>query len=223
VSHLWLPLTLMLLASALLMSGGVDQRIADAVYHAEGNHWLLKNYWLTAELIHRGGKWLSASAAVLVFVAAVVAWMNPLHRRWRWPLTMLGVSIALSTALVSQLKRATGMDCPWDLGRYGGRLPYYGLFESRHGLPATGCFPAGHASAGYAWLALYFFALATRPNLRWPALGVGLVAGGVLGIAQQLRGAHFLSHDLWTLAICWIVPLLLFRLPVARPLAQVQS
>jgi membrane-associated PAP2 superfamily phosphatase len=41
---------------------------------------------------------------------------------------------------------------------------------------------------------------------------VGLVAGGVFGAAQQLRGAHFLSHDLWTLATCWTVSLLLFLL-----------
>jgi membrane-associated PAP2 superfamily phosphatase len=25
------------------------------------------------------------------------------------------------------------------------------------------------------------------------------------GIAQQLRGAHFLSHDLWSFGVCWIV------------------
>jgi hypothetical protein len=27
--------------------------------------------------------------------------------------------------------------------------------------------------------------------------------GVVFGATQQLRGAHFLSHDLWTAAICW--------------------
>ena len=39
-----------------------------------------------------------------------------------------------------------------------------------------------------------------------------LNAGGALmrhanmhiGIAQQLRGAHFMSHDLWTAGICWV-------------------
>ena len=31
----------------------------------------------------------------------------------------------------------------------------------------------------------------------------GLVDGTGFGVAQQLRGAHFLSHDLWTAAICW--------------------
>jgi membrane-associated PAP2 superfamily phosphatase len=35
--------------------------------------------------------------------------------------------------------------------------------------------------------------------LLYAALGIGLL----FGIAQQVRGAHMLSHDLFTLAICW--------------------
>jgi membrane-associated PAP2 superfamily phosphatase len=30
-----------------------------------------------------------------------------------------------------------------------------------------------------------------------------LGTGGLLGISQQLRGAHFMSHTLWTAWICW--------------------
>jgi membrane-associated PAP2 superfamily phosphatase len=33
----------------------------------------------------------------------------------------------------------------------------------------------------------------------------------VFGIDQQLRGAHFLSHDLFTAMICWAVALGLSR------------
>jgi len=50
---------------------------------------------------------------------------------------------------------------------------------------------------------LYFFFLNAGPHLRWRGLAIGIAAGVVFGIAQQLRGAHFLSHDLWTAAICW--------------------
>jgi len=38
----------------------------------------------------------------------------------------------------------------------------------------------------------------------------------VFGVSQQLRGAHFASHDVWTLTICWIVALLLHRAMFAR-------
>jgi len=102
------------------------------------------------------------------------------------------------------------MDCPWDLLRYGGTHPRVGLFGLRPaGLGRNHCFPAGHASGGYAWLALYFFFLAVRPGWRWAGLAAGACLGLVFGVSQQLRGAHFLSHDLWTIAICWTTALAL--------------
>lgn len=52
-------------------------------------------------------------------------------------------------------------------------------------------------------MALYFFLLATRPRWRWVGLAVGVSLGVLFGATQQLRGAHFLSHDLWTAVICW--------------------
>ena len=30
-----------------------------------------------------------------------------------------------------------------------------------------------------------------------------LLAGFSLGLAQQVRGAHFMSHTLWTAWLCW--------------------
>ncbi|KAB7764595.1 phosphatase PAP2 family protein [Xanthomonas maliensis] len=214
--HLWWPLLCVLLLSGLLMGAGGDQWIADSLYRLEGGHWLLKDYWFTSGVIHHVGKWLSTGAAISVLVLAIVAWCKPGLRALRWPATYLVSAIAVSTSLVSLLKSWTGMDCPWDLSRYGGTRAMIGLFESRHGLAASGCFPAGHASAGYAWVALYFFALALRPAWRFAGLFVGLAAGLIFGIAQQLRGAHFLSHDLWSLAVCWLTALALYAVMLAR-------
>lgn len=209
-THLCLPLALVLVFNAWLAAGGGDTWLADQLYHLEGGKWALKNAWLTSFLGHRVGKWLSMFAGLMVVLAAIRAWST--RHPWRWPLFALALSIALSTGLVSLLKHLTHMDCPWDLTRYGGTHPYFGLFQARHGIAASGCFPAGHASAGYAWIALYFFALAVRPPWRRAALAIGLCAGLAFGLSQQLRGAHFLSHDLWSLLICWTVPLLLFHL-----------
>lgn len=77
VRHLWLPLAGVLVLSALLMSAGGDQWIADALYRLEGGHWLLKDHWFTSGVIHRVGKWLSTAAAVSVLVLALVAWCRP--------------------------------------------------------------------------------------------------------------------------------------------------
>ncbi len=52
---------------------------------------------------------------------------------------------------------------------------------------------------------------------------IGLVAGLIFGISQQLRGAHFLSHDLWSLTICWLVALGFFYLFFVSPAVRVVS
>lgn len=221
-THLYLPFALLLIFNAWLAAGGGDMAFADWLYRLEGGHWALKDAWFTSHFIHRIGKWASTLGALLVAIAAIRAWRAPKHP-WRWPLLALFGSIVLSTTLVSMFKHLTHMDCPWDLARYGGTRAFYGLFESRGGVPASGCFPAGHASAGYAWIALYFFALAVRPQWRWAGLALGLCVGAVFGFSQELRGAHFLSHDLWTLAVCWIVPLLLFRLLPREDASEVRA
>ena len=36
-------------------------------------------------------------------------------------------------------------------------------------------------------------------------LAGAMLAGFVFGLAQQVRGAHYLSHTLWTAWLCWTV------------------
>lgn len=181
-----------------------DLWLADRVYAWQGHAWALRDARVTQQLIHLGGRDLSALAWLAVLAAWVVALgragLAPLRR----PLLYLLIATALSTLLVAWIKSWSNIDCPWDLARYGGTRPYIGLFQLRPaGLERGVCFPAGHAGAGYAWLALYFFLLVVKPRLRWFGLGVGLGAGLLFGISQQLRGAHFLSHDMAAAAICW--------------------
>jgi len=74
-----------------------------------------------------------------------------------------------------------------------------------------GCFPAAHASAGYAWVCAYFAARSLGVSwAKWLLVGA-LALGFLFGFGQQLRGAHFISHDLWTLAICWFTALVGYR------------
>ncbi len=211
--HLWVPLALALLASAMLMGAGGDQWLADRLYRLEGQQWALQNAWVTTHLIHQAGKWTSSVAALVAIVLCFHAWRTERAPAWRWPLLYLVLAVAQGTGVVSLLKSLTNMDCPWDLARYGGTRQFIGLFATRPpGMPRGVCFPGGHSSAGFAWVSLYFFALMVHPAWRWRGLALGLLAGGVFGVSQQLRGAHFLSHDLWTLAICWTVSLGLYLL-----------
>ncbi len=214
VDQLAWPLLAFILANLLLIVLGGDRWIADHVYAAEGGRWALQDSYVTTTLIHVTGKRLSTLAWLLTAGAALLSWRVPRLRPLRRPLVLLAVSVLLSTAVISSLKHFTHMDCPWDMQPYGGLRPYLDLFDARPaGMKASGCFPAGHASAGYAWVALYFFALSVAPRWRWRGLWCGLGVGLLFGLSQQLRGAHFMSHDVWTVTVCWLAAVLVHRVP----------
>lgn len=189
---------------ALDRGAGFDQWLADRIFAWEGHRWALKHAFATETLVHRWGKALSLLAWCCALLALCGSWCSQLGSAWRRPLAYLVLAVLASVALTAWIKGWSNMDCPWDLSRYGGDRPFVGLFEVRPvGLPRGRCFPAAHSSAGYAWVALYFFLAWVRPHWRWAGLGAGLGLGIVFGVSQQLRGAHFLSHDLLTFALCW--------------------
>jgi len=204
LTHVFAPLAgfALLLFATRWLNG--DQWIADRLYALQGGHWALRDAFFTQTLVHRFGRNLS----IAMWACALVAWLIA-RRRADWaplraPLAYVILATALSVLCVSWVKSWSNMDCPWDLTRYGGLRPFIGLWEVRPvGLRRGACFPAGHAGGGYAWLSLYFFLGAIRPRWRWAGLAAGIGLGLVFGISQQLRGAHFASHDIASAAICW--------------------
>lgn len=208
-NHLVLPLAAALGLSVILIPLHGDFWVADKFYALQGNAWALKSNPIVESMIHLGGRTASAIAWLLVVVAYLKSRIDARFARWHRPLAYLASATLLAVAAVVAVKQMSGMDCPWNLTRYGGDRAFVSLFEHRlEIMPGASCFPAAHASTGYAWVTVYFFFLTTRPRLRWIGLSSALAVGAVLGFVQQLRGAHFISHDIWALMICWLVALI---------------
>lgn len=205
-----LLLALPVLVLALLLDGG-DLWLADQLYALEGSRWSLQSYWLTNAVLHEGGRRLSVMLGLLVLLAWAASHVLPRRQAWQRPLAYLLLSVLTSTLLVAALKSASPLDCPWDLVRYGGQHADSGHWPGSPASPGK-CFPAGHAGAGYAWMASYFFLREVKPGWRRVGLMAALASGATFGIAQQLRGAHFLSHDLFAALLCWAVAAGLARL-----------
>jgi len=120
--------------------------------------------------------------------------------------------LAVIPATVGMLKNITRAHCPSELRRYGGTEEYCRIFQARTApiqKVQPHCFPAGHASGGFALFGLAF--ARRRKAWLWP----GLLLGGMMGAYQMLKGAHFLSHTLATLffalAVCAGWSLLVLR------------
>jgi membrane-associated PAP2 superfamily phosphatase len=154
-------------------------------------------------LLHDGGRWLSGAVLLALVADACRRHAAGPGRAQRWQ--ALGV-VLLGLIVVPTLKRASSTSCPWDLAEFGGQAAYvphwsWGVADGGPGH----CFPSGHAVAAFAFFALYFLWRPYRPAWARAWLLGTLVAGAVFGAAQVLRGAHFVSHVLWSAWICWLV------------------
>jgi membrane-associated PAP2 superfamily phosphatase len=208
--HLRLPLILFALLAPLLATSSVDLVVARAFFF-DGSRWIGADSWWTNQLIHHDGALLIRSVAAATLILWASTWWRPQWRELRRPALYFFLALGLSIGMVGLLKALTNVACPRDLSEFGGAFPYFHLFAPRpEGLRNARCFPAAHASSGYALLALYF---ALRERSRWASrlgLATGLVMGLIFGIAQQARGAHFVSHDVWSAWLVWTISLSLY-------------
>nr|WP_142011564.1 phosphatase PAP2 family protein [Serratia fonticola] len=182
--------------------------------------WAISNVWYDA-VSHRfpwqNNHWLDLInhrlLKISVIAGAVLALLWGIYRRnTRLIVTMLLVGIG--PLVVGILKATSAHSCPWDLLQYGGKAMSFPLFGTPPAIPGPGhCFPGGHASSGFALMALFFLFYPQRPRLAyWCWLG-GFALGMLMGFGQIMRGAHFLSHNLWAgwwvwfsqLAVYWWV------------------
>lgn len=194
----------------------IDLRLADTMFHTADRVFPWKDNWFAAVFMHRWVKYFLIIAGVSIIGLLI----TDSYRSSRWltystrkrPAVVALSFIAVPT-VISVLKSQSIHHCPWDLHRYGGYAPYLRLFDSLpDGVKAGHCFPAGHASSGL-WLAAFFvFWLPGRPRMACLMFMAGLLPGLMLGWVQQLRGAHFLTHTLWSAWIASLLIVILVRL-----------
>lgn len=190
--------------------GGQDLRLARWFGDASGFPY--RDHWLFSGVLHRGARRV---AWTLQFALVLAVWwpvgvLRKLTRGER--LMMLGASMAtlLATTL---LKDSSGTSCPWELREFGGVARYVSHWN--WGAPDGGegrCFPAGHASAAFCFFSGFMALRLKAPRAARLWFTIALLAGATIGMAQQVRGAHYLSHTLWTAWFCWVVTLACYAL-----------
>jgi len=226
---LWrLAVLLALGALALLWLGrytDLDLTLADAVFDARSGAFPWRHAWLTETFNHIILKWLLVLLAIGFIGLAVVDVVRPcqgLSALARLQLRIVALAAILVPAVTSTLKQLSWSHCPWDLLRYGGDQPYVRLFGA---FPANSfpgqCLPAGHASSALWLLALAVFWLPAGPAAARRVALLAIASGTAVAYLQQLRGAHFMTHTLWSIWIaCVIVLVLIAALQAGAPQRQ---
>lgn len=186
---------------------GLDLTMAQWFGSASG--FALKSHWLWRGVLHDGIRWVPWGGELVLLAA--IAWpfgtlrQLELARRLQLALTTL-----LAVLVVSSIKRHSHTSCPWDLQQFGGVAMHvshwaWGTVDGGSG----NCFPAGHAASGFAFFGGFFAFRQLLPKTAWRWFAGALLAGFILGLTQQVRGAHYMSHTLWTAWFCWTVAALL--------------
>ena len=191
----------------------IDLALADAAYDAATHTFPMQHAWIAERFNHVILKSALSVLGASVIVLALWDKLRP-YRSWtasrRIGIRVVAMSAVLVPSAISLMKHASVSHCPWDLQRYGGTEPYVRLLEwMPAGISAGHCMPAGHASSALWLISIAAFWWPHRRRTAILVAGAMLTLGLTVGWLQQLRGAHFLTHTLWS---AWVACVLVWAI-----------
>ena len=186
----------------------LDLTIQQHFYDAASGAWVWdRDEPVTKLIFYDGIKRILVSLAVSILVALVIDRFRPVLGSFRRPLTIVLLSLIIVPGTVGILKANTNTPCPRDISSFGSELPYVGVLdawpEGTKPAELQRCYPAGHASGGFALLALVLLG-----RSRYQRLGLALTAltiGWSMGLYKTVIGDHFFSHTLITMFLAIII------------------
>ncbi len=211
--HILWPAALLLVTVIAFEISGADVWLQDYLYHFNTRHWLLQDAGIPRMLFYTGVKQAYIGFVLLLIAALLLSRWLPDKYSYQHGLWIVLLSTLAIPLTVNGLKAITNVPCPKQIERYGGNYPYVTVLSSypknfQQQEPAR-CYPAGHASGGFALLSL-FFLFKTKWAKR-AGLAIGLTIGWLTGGYKMLVGDHFLSHTIVTMILSWLLILLIAK------------
>ena len=218
-----LVVTLILLTATVIFFAltSVDIVVQDLFFNQETHQWVLgRDEEPYRFIFYDGIKKLLILVALSFLFALLFFRKRALIKRYKQGILVVVLSAILVPLVVGFLKKETNMPCPKHEIHYGGVYPKTAVWESypkEFKESRIRCWPAGHASGGFALLSLFFLFKSRRNRIK--ALIVALSVGWSMGLYKMLVGDHFLSHTLITMLLAWLIVLLVQRVVTLRDVA----
>lgn len=212
--HVWLPYGLFAGLLVWLMGCGGDAWVTQHFWDAQSRTFPLRHDETLKFWLHTSVKPPVVALGICTLGALIASFWNakllPFHKL----LAYCTLSLVLGSSTISLLKSGSCQSCPYDLLEYGGKNPHIGLLDAVPlGAVLGKCWPGAHAATAFALFGYYFAARTLGWHRAARAILIFVVCFGVvLSLTQVARGAHFLSHQVWTAAIDWTIALGLHRL-----------
>lgn len=203
-------LTIVLLISSIIFFSysEIDMVIQDKLFDTQTQTWLLDKDLQPYKFIFYDGIKKLLIIIAISFLIALIFFRDKeiIYSRKKAILTII-LSAILVPLIVGGLKRYTNMPCPKNEIHYGGKYIKTKVWEKYppkyKAMKKIKCWPAGHASGGFALLSLVFLFNLRRAKIITIISTLGIAWS--MGIYKMLIGDHFFSHTVITMLIAWLI------------------
>jgi len=207
-------LILLVLSVVFLGISNVDSVVQDLFYNMQTQQWILSKSDQPYHFIfYKSIKILLILISILLLVSLLFFRKIKIVIQYKKGLMIVLFSLIFVTTISVEIKKHSNMPCPKHQIHYGGKYPDTVVWESYpkpyDSFEKTKCWPAGHASAGFALLSLFF--LFKRKRNKYIGLIIGLSLGWSMGIYKMLIGDHYFSHTFISMLLAWFIILIIHK------------
>lgn len=206
--QLWMSAVALIITVVFFGVSGTDIWVQNHFYNPITQQWLIDHDEPVLKFIFYDGiKRLIIIVDVVILITLIIGWKMPSLALYRKGLVIVLLSGIFVPVVVGSFKALTNLPCPKNLEIYGGNYPHTCVWEK---YPKSfcqqgkiKCWPAGHASGGFALLSLIYLFRTRKAKI---IAGTSAMAiGWSMGTYKMLIGDHFLSHTFITMMMAWFI------------------
>lgn len=194
---------------------GLDLKFQSLFYDQQIKRWFIDSQNIEIKFIfYKFPKICIVTYGIILIIKSCDLALKKENYNLQKKLLFLILALIITPLTVAILKHYSPVVCPSRLEVFGGdqiHISPLDIFKDNIFLNGSGkCFPAGHASGGYALISL-FFAM-TNKKYKNLSLVFSLLLGSIMGLYQIAKGTHYLSDTLTTLTIAILTSLILKKI-----------
>ena len=213
-NHIIITAFLLIAVITLFQFSNLDIFVQNFFYNFETKNWIIdKDEPILKFFFYDGIKNLLILFAVNILIFLIFLRKKELIQEYKKGLIIVLLSAIFVPIIISSLKAISNTPCPCNIVNFNGTYPETKVFDSYPKdfiqTSKAKCWPAGHASGGFALMALFF--LFKTPKNQKRALAVALVIAWSMGLYKMLLGDHFLSHTIITMIMAWLIILIIVK------------
>jgi membrane-associated PAP2 superfamily phosphatase len=205
---------LLIAVIALFQFTQLDIIVQNYFYNFQTKSWLIdKSEPILRFFFYDGIKTLLILFAVSILLSLIFSRKKEFVQNYKKGLVIVLLSAIFVPLIIGSLKAISNTPCPCNIIHFDGKYPEVKVFDS---YPKdfvqdskAKCWPAGHASGGFALMSLFFLFKTPRNQKR--ALVGALVIAWSMGTYKMLLGDHFLSHTIITMIMSWLIILIIVK------------